>query len=366
MFDIKNRPQRWILEFNKLIFKHPKMEIYWEVPDDFSMPSVNVLGLAEYVLLTPFKETVILEPKDLELPNPKFEQNTPSELEQSIPIIGKKRNVGVAFSGGIDSTAVLQLLPSCIPIYTQVSRPTGMHKIENALLSVKEVNGVAVVSNCDELPRVYGRGKGYYGNAGFTTTGILFSEYYDIHTLADGNVLERMYLYGPNGHGTKYREQDLSDVMEAFRGIGLEYSVPCAGLTEVLTTKIADQIGLKFSMGCMRGEKGEPCNNCLKCFRKRGLQGNPLPTNKEVEKKLDKEYLPMLPSLLWARDNRGLRHPRFNDLEMDISWVDHWYEKSLEYIPTYLHKYFLLKLKDFGIKKIENVQPLLDFTSISR
>ena len=313
--------------------------------------------------MTPFKETVILEPKAIKIPTPIYEKNAKSGLERAIPTIGEKRNVGVAFSGGIDSTAVLHLLPSCVPIYTQVSKPTGMHKIENALLSVEEVGGVAIISNCDELPLVYGRGKGYYGNAGFTTTGILFSEYFNLHTLADGNVLERMYLFGPNGHGTKYRDQDLSSMLEAFRRVGLEYSIPCAGLTEVLTTKIAEQIGLKYSMGCMRGEGGEPCNNCLKCFRKRGLQGNPLPTNKEVEKKLDKEFIPMLPSLLWARDNKGLSHSKIDNIEMDISWVDKWYEKSLEYIPHYLQSFFLLKLEHFGIGKIQNAQPLLDFSS---
>ena len=92
------------------------------------------------------------------------------------------------------------------------------------------------------------------------------------HTIADGNVLERMYLFGPNGHGTEYYDQDLSKIIKAYRSAGLEYCIPCAGMTEVLTTKITARIGLKYSMGCMRGIGGDPCNNCLKCFRKRGLQ----------------------------------------------------------------------------------------------
>jgi hypothetical protein len=363
LYGISGRALRWELRPGRLVFKHPEMEIFWEVPNDFAMPSLNILGLAEYVFLSPFKEIVILETPNAKSPEVIFETNTNSKFEQSTPIVDGRKNVGVAFSGGIDSTAVLELLPSCVPIYTQVSNPTGMHKIENALLSVKEVNGVAVVSNCDELPKVYGRSKGYYGNAGFTTTGILFSEYYGLHTLADGNVLERMYLFGPHGHGTKYRGQDLAKITEAFRGVGLEYCIPCAGMTEVVTTKIADSVGLKYSMGCMRGVKGEPCNNCLKCFRKRGLQGNPLPSNKEVEKKLNKEYIPMLPSLLWARDHKGLTHSKIDGIQLDTQWVDKWYEKSLEYIPEYLHNYFRLKLEQFEIETIDNPAPLLNFTS---
>jgi len=363
VYGVSGRENRWELSSGKLVFKHPEMDIFWQVPEDFTIPPLNILGLAEYVFLTPFKEIVILEPPKAKLAEVSFERNTNSKFEQSTPIVDGRKNVGVAFSGGVDSTAVLELLPSCVPIYTQVSKPSGMHKIENALLSVKEVGGVAVVSNCDELPKAYGKSKGYYGNAGFTTTGILFSEYYGLHTLADGNVLERMYLFGPNGHGTKYRDQDLSKIMEAFRGVGLEYCIPCAGMTEVVTTKIADRMGLKYSMGCMRGEKGEPCKNCLKCFRKRGLQGNPLPTNNEVEKKLDKEYIPMLPSLLWARDHKGLTHSKIDTIVLDTQWVDKWFEKSLEYIPEFLHEYFQLKLEELGIDTIEDPGPLLNFSS---
>lgn len=355
LFDRLGRGNRWSLSEGKLTLHHPMMDVFWQVPDDFSMPSLPVLGLAEYVFLTPFKEIVELEPP--------MEGKPFIEYDENIPIVNGRQNVGVAFSGGIDSTAVLHLLPSCIPIYTQVHRPTGMHKIENALLSVEEVGGVAIVSNCDELPKAYGRSKGFYGDAGFTTTGILFSEYFNLHTLADGNVLERMYLFGPQGHGTKYREQDLMKTMNAFGGVNLGYCIPCAGMTEVLTTKIADKVGMKYSMGCMRGEGGEPCNDCLKCFRKRGLQGNPLPTNREVDKKLNKEYIPTLPSLLWARDNKGLSHPIIDGIVMDISWVDQWYPKSLEYIPDYLHKFFLNQLKEFDIDVMEDANGLLSFSS---
>ena len=41
MYDTINRRQRWELRLNKLIFKHPEMEVYWEVPEDFTMPSLK-------------------------------------------------------------------------------------------------------------------------------------------------------------------------------------------------------------------------------------------------------------------------------------------------------------------------------------
>jgi hypothetical protein len=48
---------------------------------------------------------------------------------------------------------------------------------------------------------------------------------------------------------------------------------------------------------------------------------------------------------------------------MDISWVDKWYPKSLEYIPEYLHKFFLSKLEEFEIDAMEDVNGLLSFSS---
>ena len=148
-FDRLGRKNRWTLSEGRLTLHHPMMDVFWEVPEDYSMPSMAVLGLAEYVFLTPFKENVELEPPST--------TSSVLEYDNNIPTVDGRQNVGVAFSGGIDSTAVLHLLPSCIPIYTQVHRPTGMHKIENAILSVKEVGGVAIVSNCDELPKAYGK-----------------------------------------------------------------------------------------------------------------------------------------------------------------------------------------------------------------
>ena len=100
MFNCSERANRWSLKQGKLIFHHPKADIFWETPEDFLMPSLPVLGLAEYVFLTPFKEIVELEPVT----------DVPVEIvhnEHHVPVVNGKTNVGVAFSGGIDSTAVL-------------------------------------------------------------------------------------------------------------------------------------------------------------------------------------------------------------------------------------------------------------------
>ena len=76
MFSTKNRLDRWSLSEGRLIFSHPEIDIFWEIPSDYKMPSSPILGLAEYVLLTPFKETVELESRKINAElEPSFENN---------------------------------------------------------------------------------------------------------------------------------------------------------------------------------------------------------------------------------------------------------------------------------------------------
>src|SRR5690606_25446040 len=106
--------------------------------------------------------------------------------------------------GGIDSAAVLELLPDPIPIYTKVSYTKRRHVLDNALLAVDEVNGLAILSNYDDLAAQFGRNSGYYGPGGFTVTCVLLADHFGLGTVADGNIIEAIYLRSPDGHGTAF------------------------------------------------------------------------------------------------------------------------------------------------------------------
>lgn len=324
----------WSMQDARLVWHHDAGDIYWTMPEGYDIPSDAVLSLAEFLLLAPFGETV--------------------EVLSRQPS-GRGRTA-VAFSGGVDSAAVLELLEDPMPIHTQVARPGGLHRIENALLAVDEVDGLAVVSNQDQLPTFYGRPRGFYGTAGWTVTSVLLAEHFNLSVFADGNILEFVYLRTSHGHGTGFQRRDFSATLAAFRRVGLEYSMPAAGLTEVQTTRIA--ANYRYAMGCMRGVEGQPCLNCMKCYRKRAIQGNPIQSNPEAEKILGKEWIPLLGSLLWARDNSGLSHPRLDDVQLDYSWVDKWYPQSIEYVPEQLREYFTARLKHFSVDPLEDVDAL--------
>ena len=85
------REERWSLSEGKLTLHHPMMDVFWQVPDDFSMPSLPVLGLAEYVFLTPFKERVELEPPIV--------HKLVIVYVVYVPLVFGRQNFGVSFSG---------------------------------------------------------------------------------------------------------------------------------------------------------------------------------------------------------------------------------------------------------------------------
>jgi len=329
----------WRLDDNVLKFKYRELELFWVMPAGFSMPSAPRLSLATYLLLAPYGQKVPL-------------------ITSSV---SPGKQTAVAFSGGVDSAAALRLLPTPLPIYTQVANPSGLHKLDNALLAVREVDGLAIESNYNQLPKVHGRKIGFYGTAGFTVTSVLLSEHLGIQTVADGNILEYAYLRTSNGHGTAYHEHNYRPAFDAFRSVGMHYCMPCAGLTEVSTTKIAR--GYRYAMGCMRGTNGSCCLNCLKCYRKMAIAGTPIPSNPETERALAKDWIPVLGSLLWARDNCGLAHPRIDSIDRDYSWVDKWYPKSLDLVPEHLHDYLAQRIASFGIAPLVSASSLKQWSS---
>jgi hypothetical protein len=336
-----NTFNKWSITDQKIIYHHPEMDVYWKIPIDFLLPSESVLSLAEFILLQPHGVTIDI------IPDSK---------------INKHGNIAVAYSGGVDSTAALELIPGAIPIYTKV-RPKGFHKLDNALLALEEVNGHAIESNYDEFPLIFGKRVGFFGLGGFTITCVLFSEYFNLKTICDGNVLETAYLYSSAGHGTKFNPRNQSKIFNAFNMAGLQYCMPCAGLTEVSTTKIAKNYN--FAMGCMRGIGGNTCNKCIKCYRKRALQGIPLPSNSDVEKKLSSNLIPMLPSLLWARNHNGLSHPLLNSIDKNVDWVDQWYSQSLEFIPLDMQQTIKDGLLRHSINELKDATHLENWISDS-
>ncbi|HWL42925.1 MAG TPA: DUF6395 domain-containing protein [Ilumatobacter sp.] len=321
----------WALRDGVLTFTHRGRAFFWRMPAGYRMPHPALLELAEFLLLRKLGED--LAPPATTRP-------------------AKGRKIAVAYSGGVDSTAAVRLLHRPLPIHTQVANPSRSHKLENALLALEEVGGIAIVTDSDEIPTLHDRRRGFFGKGAWTVPSVLLADHLNLGYVADGDVLETVYLHSAAGHGTKYNPHDHSALLERFRSAGLEYVMPCAGLTEVSTTEIAR--GARYAMGCVRGVGGEPCRNCAKCYRKSALGGSPIPINDEQQSRLEKDLIPMLPGLLWARDHHGLSHPILDAIEKDAAWAGGWYPPAIGYVPEPLRRRYLRRLRKLGITPMSN------------
>lgn len=330
---------RWALEGQRLTFTHPAWTSFWDMPQGYRMPSPALLNLAEFLLLVGLKETI-----------PQEGSRPPG------------RRTAVAYSGGVDSTASLRLLPGALPIYTRMTDRAEQFREDNALLALAEVDGIAISTNSDRLATSMGKKvRGFYGTGCFTTPSVLLADHFDLGVVADGNVMETVYMLSNDGHGTRYSTPDRTAILERFRAAGLEYCAPCAGLTEVATTALAT--GVKYAMGCIRGTGGLPCGRCIKCYRKDALRGTPIATPPIAENTLRKPIIPMLPSLLWANRHRGLRHPILDRIDKEIDWADGWYEDALRFVPAHLHETFRARLAELGVRTVDDVEPIVTWVS---
>jgi hypothetical protein len=324
----------WQLDRGRLSFRYRDKYFWWDMPHAYNMPSPRLKRLAEIILLSPYAS-----------PPPPIEGD---------PL--DRRRVSVAFSGGVDSAAAYELMLSesteVFAVHTKVADPGGMHKVENALLATRSVDGLVVESNIDTFGTLFGRSRGFYGDAGWTVTGVLLAEHLGTGSQVDGNIIDTIYLWSGHGHGTKFNHRTFAAVRSAFEAAGLVYGNPCAGLSEVLTSRISAQH--EFAMGCMRGENGRPCLNCLKCFRKSALRGEPIRTNSETDRKLSKLYVPMLAELLWAHRRYGPIHPRLALATQEVGWVEFWYPRSMEHMPEDLMGVLRANIERHSIRSLKD------------
>jgi hypothetical protein len=116
-------------------------------------------------------------------------------------------------------------------------------------------------------------------------------------------------------------------------------------------------------MGCMRGRAGEPCRKCYKCYRKLALAGSPVPSNAESEGRIERDVIPMLPSLLWAVRHRGLRHERLVDSRRDVEWATDWYADALRYLPPRLRSRVRRRVARFGISALRDDSAIREWVS---
>ena len=248
----------------------------------------------------------------------------------------ERMKIGLAFSGGVDSCVAAMMLPehdTSLVVHVRKGTENDNVNVLPALSIPTHANRVAVYSDFEGVRNRYGFPVGCTSQFGYLAPVVLLADYLGLGCVATGDVLEETYL----GGGSGFRRYDLShkyrETCDRLKQSGLLLSMPCGGLSEVVTQRIASlaEIG-SAAHSCVRlrrdGDKWVPCGECYKCFRKGALSGRPVPASRETREMIVRRRA--LSSMAWAAQRCQEFDKGIRDFLMghDVGFCERWYEKG--------------------------------------
>lgn len=263
----------------------------------------------------------------------------------------------LAFSGGIDSTAAMLVMPKDTALVF-LNRPRKLttrslydKSAPLAIMKHAESQGYEVFKiSCDvEYIR---HPVGFPVDLAAGIPAVAIASILGASSVAFGTIMESAYRIG---HDVARNYTDSSHHRlwgNAFMGSGLFLTLPVAGVSEVGTSLIVESspfAGISYS--CIRGKWPNPCQNCWKCFRKllvesriRNQEINDKEMKKwlkvkEVRNKLSKRLISHENVLAWALSGKNVEGKRANLLQgrlegmrRNLDHLTRWYPPSLEHV----------------------------------
>lgn len=277
----------------------------------------------------------------------------------------------LAFSGGVDSTAALMLMPKNT-ICAWLDRP---QLTERTLYNKSAANyTMDFAENLGyEVHKVYCDVEHLRKPVGFPvdlTSGMVavaIASLRDADSIAYGMVMEAAYR---TGHA-KYRDYPNCSHFKTWNSIfaaaGIPLFLPVGGVSEVGTSTIV--LNSPFNgaaRSCIRGEWPEPCNNCWKCFRKTMVDNRIIGTGisneqmavwiniREVKYKLGSWPVSHENVLAWSLKNPlvsgTIATSLLNRLEgsrRELDLLSRWYPPSIELVPEKYRSTFLTLIDEY-------------------
>lgn len=349
--------KRWKQKGRLLYFDALKRMIHFEMPVGWNLLDTHpdLFQLAHYVLMYPF-ETNILE------------SWKPSRTPGFRP--------GLSFSGGVDSTACLELMPrNTIALYHERTGFSSTLNHSNAYSILDKLNDEGTVvfkipSNHELIRTDYSKNIGFSSDFAAGVHVILMADYLNLDSIAFGLPLENSYLF----HGHKGRNFATSKYWvkysEIFASCGLELYYPSAGLSEFINLKIVNSLSYgELAQSCLRSKKsGQVCGICWKCFRKNSMRGEEIILSEEVKTFLSKKPLKQAASTLYAiqklpgKDKQSIikRFPELEEyMDANFTFLERYHPSSEIFVPKQYRSLYLNKLQEnFEVMSLEEVKEL--------
>lgn len=332
-WNVEDLLSNWSQEGCRLWLRHPCGWVHWDMPEGYSLKDTHpaLLHLALEVLLFPW----VPETKRW-------------DVEQRSP--GAKHSL--SYSGGVDSTAAMLLLPDDTILAYHERNFTSMlnHSLPHSTFTAIEKRTgrsvLCVPSNHEKIRTYSGKPTGFSTDHASGVHLILMADYLDLNGISFGTPIDNTWLK----KGLKFRNFAKSDYWvywsKKFEIAGLFYNLPINHITEGGALEICRQSDFNDIVNsCLRGNRGKWCGQCWKCFHKNGPLGRSFDSkSKEITSFLKKKPLRSGVHALWAIqvqqiDEIPSRLKKY--LNTDLSWWTKAYPKGIDLLDPSLLQHIL-------------------------
>ena len=361
---------------SSLKFSMTDSKIFFNLPVEMEDIHPDILAAATILLCNPFVGEVLHLPLPVSrsffemaskvISRYKIEERIDEDLES---ISGRENGIpGLAFSGGADSAAALAIMPArTIPVF--LSRPIKKDSLYDSrapleicrLLAESGYRTQIIDSNLEFIRDPVG----FPTDLANAIPAILVSDFLELDSIAFGTVLESGYGIGHEmfidyGNGSHWRFFNT-----IFQSIGVDLCLPTLGISEVGTAIIGNTSPIaSLGQSCIRGSWRNPCRKCWKCFRKELLshvlkpEDNPefwkMLSINEVQIRLSSFPISHENIITYSLqrvdlENLASLQPIAAKLDMscDLSFLERWYAKSIEFVPDKYRNYIRSKILDY-------------------
>ncbi|MQM28987.1 DUF6395 domain-containing protein [Glycomyces albidus] len=187
---------------------------------------------------------------------------------------------GIAYTGGVDSAALAALLPQASLYFLNRSNLADReirtkYRADAALASCEDMRRLGrlvrvVDSNVEYIRTPIGAPVHEPSELSFAIPVILMADVDGLDAIGVGAVAVGAYGLGYERFTDIDADHPITQWAAVTEAVGLGSVNAVAGLGEVITAKITMQTWGErvLVQSCVRGEPGQPCKRCWKCFRK--------------------------------------------------------------------------------------------------
>ena len=352
-----------------------KMDFYAQLPEKLSLQDIHPdhLALSAFLVIRPWLKNTIsfswgvserfvesLVPQKIHA-GPVDSTITPYSSEDG-------KYVGLAFSGGVDSTAALSVLPdTTIPVF--LNRPDVEKTLYKKEAAIQTCNNLIKLGyNCQMIEcdlEFLRQPIGFPTDLSNAVPAILLAQRLSLFSISFGTVFESLFGLGRLVYKDYEATSHKKLWWDVFEAAGIPISFPVGGVSEVGTELICSKsfVG-NFARSCIRGDISSPCLKCWKCFRKTTVRKSleleeedsavlaGLLSSKEVKMKLSKLPISHENVLLYAFSKLNFANyptsfqERFQ-FDEDLSYLERHYSPALAYIHPRIRQEVESKLHSF-------------------